>query len=185
MNIFEKETFADLPLLYLEPTASNTIDVQTLLKKPIRTTRECIPSLLNESIHGIVIGTFVAVEDRRFLVNFAGNPANGPVAAIAVTEVSSLIPGIEVALSFINNDPSQPLILGTINRLEKIENHLPIPVETDGKRREITADNELILRCGDASITLTKAGKILLKGTYVSSHAKGVNRIKGGSVQVN
>ena len=42
-----------------------------------------------------------------------------------------------------------------------------------------------MLRCGQASLTLTRAGKILLSGTYVLSHSSGVNRVKGGSVQIN
>ena len=43
----------------------------------------------------------------------------------------------------------------------------------------------MVLRCGKASITLTKAGKVLIEGSYVLSRSTGVNRIKGGSVQLN
>jgi hypothetical protein len=42
-----------------------------------------------------------------------------------------------------------------------------------------------VLRCGKASITLTKAGKVLVQGTYVSHRSSGVIRIKGGAVQLN
>ena len=49
----------------------------------------------------------------------------------------------------------------------------------------IDAAREIVLRCGESSITLTRAGKIILKGKYVSSHSAGVNRIKGGSIQIN
>jgi hypothetical protein len=42
-----------------------------------------------------------------------------------------------------------------------------------------------VLQCGKASITLTKAGKVLIQGSYVSSRSTGVNRVKGGSVQLN
>jgi len=45
--------------------------------------------------------------------------------------------------------------------------------------------DQLVLRCGRASITLTAAGKVLIEGAYVSSRSTGVNRIKGGSVQIN
>ena len=41
------------------------------------------------------------------------------------------------------------------------------------------------LRCGKASITLTRAGKVLIRGAYLLSRSSGVNRIKGGSVQIN
>ena len=59
------------------------------------------------------------------------------------------------------------------------------PVHTAGTAREIGALDQLVLRCGKASITLTKAGKVLIQGTYLSSRSSGVNRIKGGSVQLN
>jgi hypothetical protein len=55
----------------------------------------------------------------------------------------------------------------------------------DDQRLELTAEREIVLRCGKASITLTRAGKILLRGTYLFSRSTGVNKIKGGSVQLN
>ena len=54
-----------------------------------------------------------------------------------------------------------------------------------GERLEFTAGREIVFRCGDASITLTKAGKVLIQGAYLLSRSSGVNRIKGGSVQIN
>ena len=57
--------------------------------------------------------------------------------------------------------------------------------ELDGERLVFTADKEIVLRCGDASITLTKAGKVIIRGSYLLSRSSGVNRIKGGSVQIN
>jgi hypothetical protein len=58
-------------------------------------------------------------------------------------------------------------------------------VESDGERVVVSAEREIVFQCGEASITLTKAGKILLRGTYLLSRSSGVNRIKGGSVQIN
>lgn len=62
------------------------------------------------------------------------------------------------------------------------------PLETihvDGKRVVIEGQEEIVLSCGESSITLTKAGKILIRGKYLVSRSSGVNRILGGSVQVN
>ena len=63
----------------------------------------------------------------------------------------------------------------------------PITVETtlDGERLTLTADREIVLRCGKASITLTRAGKIIVRGAYILNRSSGVNKIKGGSVQIN
>ncbi|MGV8750478.1 DUF6484 domain-containing protein, partial [Pseudomonas aeruginosa] len=55
----------------------------------------------------------------------------------------------------------------------------------DGERLEFSAEREIVLRCGKASITLTRAGKVIIHGAYLSSRSTGVNRIKGGSVQIN
>jgi hypothetical protein len=60
-----------------------------------------------------------------------------------------------------------------------------VDVEADGQRMIVSAQQQLVLRCGKASITLTKAGKVLIEGSYVLSRSTGVNRVKGGSVQLN
>jgi hypothetical protein len=43
----------------------------------------------------------------------------------------------------------------------------------------------LTLRVGDGSITISEDGKILIKGKDLVSHAKRLNRIRGGSVAIN
>lgn len=55
----------------------------------------------------------------------------------------------------------------------------------DGRQLVLEGHEEVILRCGEASITLHKSGKISIRGKYLLSRATGVNRILGGSVQVN
>jgi hypothetical protein len=55
----------------------------------------------------------------------------------------------------------------------------------DGKRVTIEAQDEIVLRCGEASITLRRNGRIVIRGTYVETRARGVNRIRGGAVQIN
>jgi hypothetical protein len=58
-------------------------------------------------------------------------------------------------------------------------------VTVDGKHVCIEGAEEVTFKCGKASITLTKSGKILIRGTYLLNRSSGVNRIMGGSVQVN
>jgi uncharacterized protein (DUF2345 family) len=58
-------------------------------------------------------------------------------------------------------------------------------VVRDGQRVDVRAEQEIVLRCGKASITLTRAGKVLIRGAYISSQSSGANRIKGGSVHLN
>jgi hypothetical protein len=49
----------------------------------------------------------------------------------------------------------------------------------------IEAKKSLTLRVGDGSITIREDGKILIKGKDLVSHAKRMNRIRGGSVAIN
>lgn len=58
-------------------------------------------------------------------------------------------------------------------------------VRVDGKRVVLEGQEEVVLKCGEASITLTRNGKVVIRGKYLLSRSSGVNRILGGSVQVN
>lgn len=60
-------------------------------------------------------------------------------------------------------------------------------VETyiDGNRVEIKAEDEIVLSCGESSITLNKSGRITIKGTHLVNRSSGVNRVLGGTVQIN
>jgi hypothetical protein len=55
----------------------------------------------------------------------------------------------------------------------------------DGRRVVVEATREIVLRCGKASITLTRAGKIILRGTHVVSRSSGANRVQGSQVKIN
>lgn len=55
----------------------------------------------------------------------------------------------------------------------------------DGERITVDAKREIVLRCGKASITLTRSGKIILRGTHVVSRSSGANRVLGSTVRIN
>ncbi len=61
----------------------------------------------------------------------------------------------------------------------------PDEAHLDGERVVLTADKEIVLKCGKASITLTRAGKVIIRGEYVLSRSAGVNQMKGGAVKLN
>jgi hypothetical protein len=60
-----------------------------------------------------------------------------------------------------------------------------IDANIDGRRVRIVAQDEIVLECGQASITLRRNGRIIVRGTYVETHSEGTNRIKGGQVRIN
>jgi len=142
------------------------------------------------SIDGVVIGTLVGVGNNGAtpIVMFAGQSGTGGLIARSSVDLPPEAIGREVVLAFDAGDPNRPIIIGLIRRnsvssLSERPGH--VEVDIDGERLLVTAKEQLVLRCGAASITLTKAGKILIQGSYVSSRASGVNRIKGGSIQLN
>ena len=60
-----------------------------------------------------------------------------------------------------------------------------IEADIDGRRVRIVAKDEIVLECGQASVTLRRNGRIIIRGTYVETHSEGTNRIKGGQVRIN
>jgi len=95
--------------------------------------------------------------------------------------------GTPVVVALENGDRARPIILGVLATEDASPKHEAPPLEArvDGRTVALTGQEEVTLCCGKASITLTRAGKILLRGAYISSRSSGVNRIKGGSVQIN
>ncbi|WP_290650825.1 DUF6484 domain-containing protein [Aquisalimonas sp.] len=138
-------------------------------------------------IDGVVIGLLVSInEDGEPLVAFPGNASETGIRARSTVALRHDDIGLELALMFENGNPACPLVMGRMHQTEGVAPRLHgVTAEADGQRLELRADREIVLRCGRASITLTRAGKILLRGTYLLSRSSGVNRIKGGSVQIN
>lgn len=144
----------------------------------------------SETIAGVIVGELVAMTDnaRTPLVLFAGQRGTAAVAARSVVDLHGAHIGRRVVLMFDGGDRSRPIVLGVLREgtgwpLE--ERPGAVAVDADGERMLVSAREQLVLRCGKASITLTKAGKVLIEGAYVSSRSSGANRVKGGSVQLN
>lgn len=158
----------------------------------------------DELIVGVRVGRLVEVpQGSAPLVDFPGNTVGNAVAARAALRLATADAGREVALMFEEGSPRRPVIVGLLEPSAAVcveqagaaeaplQTTVPaldprqFTVEADGQRVAVTAEQQLVLRCGKASITLTKAGKIILRGAYLLSRSSGVNRIKGGSVQIN
>jgi hypothetical protein len=139
---------------------------------------------------GAVTGTLIGFidEGRTPLVLLPGQSGSAAVPVASVVDIHGTHIGRQVVLVFDNGDPRRPIIMGLL----RTPHAWPLPdqpgqveVDADGERLIVTAKEQLVLRCGKASITLTKAGKVLIQGAYVSNRSSGVMRIKAGSVQIN
>ena len=139
-------------------------------------------------IEGVVVGRLVGLAASGApLVEFVGNPTEVPMEARSTLPLSSEDIGCEIALLFEGGDPRRPISLGRMQvpaAPTNVGSAAP-RVERDGERLVFSAEREIVLKCGDASITLTRAGKILIRGAYLLARSSGVNRIQGGSVEIN
>jgi hypothetical protein len=101
---------------------------------------------------------------------------------------------IPILLVFENGDPSLPIIIGIIrdtlcplvtSQEITLSRQQPCDVIIDGSTMIFDAKEEIVLRCGKSSVTLTKEGKIVIKGTQIVSRSSGTHKIKGASVRIN
>lgn len=178
--------------------AMNAIQAQELATKEPDTPSLMLPLLLGSRSPttasaerpAVIVGELIAIEDqgRTPLVLYSGQPGQAAVPARSIVDLHGDHISRRVLLMFESSGEGGPIIAGIL-RDEPGWKHAGRPdhyeVQADGERLIVTAKEQLVLRCGTASITLTKEGKVLIQGTYLSSRSSGVHRIKGGTVQIN
>lgn len=131
---------------------------------------------------GVSIATFAGFnDDGHFLVALSGELA--PVTALSTVGFAESEVGAKIVVAFEKGDMHCPIIIGRLQ-----ERAVPAASPTfkiDGERLVLRAEREIELRCGDASIVLTRAGKILIRGNYVVSRSRGANKVKGAFLDLN
>lgn len=153
------------------------------------------PHQPSDFMRGLVVGVVAACgENGHPLVVFDHDSASVPLKAQSVVRMKRTDVGRRVCLLFEHGNRLRPIILGLLQDRTMIthstdkeldEHGSTLEAKVDGAQVVIEGKKEIVLKCGEASITLTRAGKILLRGKYLLSRSSGVNRIKGGSVQIN
>lgn len=138
--------------------------------------------------------------ERGLLVDFAANQAQGPLAAgwtIPLdrnTVEAAVRERRKAVLIFEDGDPLRPLVTGLVEPLLLRDSapaavaqlpEQPTEARLDGKRLTFEAAEEIVLRCGQASITLRRNGAVVIRGAHLISHSSGMNRIRGGAVHIN
>jgi hypothetical protein len=135
-----------------------------------------------------VVGELLALTDDGMTprVRFAGQPGTAALRARSTVDLHAAHIGASVVLLFEAGDPARPIVTGVLRGPTRDATARgPLVIDVDSERLIVDAKEQLVLRCGKARITLTSAGKVLIEGAYISSRSTGVNRIKGGSVQLN
>jgi hypothetical protein len=149
---------------------------------------------------GVQLAAIVGVTDDGPQVQFQpdGPPITARLAVSATRERldAAIAQCQQVVLLFEHGDRTRPIIVGFIESVpapaEPVEIVPVLPdrpsvveADVDGKRVRVTAQDEIVLQCGSASVTLRRNGRVIIRGTYVESRSDGTNRIKGGQVQIN
>jgi hypothetical protein len=127
------------------------------------------------------------LDDEPLVCELAELPGEVVRARTAIPLLRELI-GSTVVVLFDHGDVRRPIVIGVLQkaRAASAEPAPPlVSIQSDDQRLVLSAEREIELRCGDASITLTRAGKVLIRGKYVLSHSSGYNKIKGAAVDIN
>jgi Domain of unknown function (DUF6484) len=156
---------------------------------PARTPPHSLPAK-SARIDGVRIGVLagLAEDGRTPMLIFPNHSASVAMPGRSTLKLRASQIGQDVVLMFEDGDPILPIVMGFLSpKSKRRPSHARphIEVDADGESFVVSSREQLVLRCGKASITLTKAGKVLIQGAYLSSRSTGVIRIKGGSVQLN
>lgn len=152
----------------------------------------------------IIIGKITDVDATGAWVQHPKNPTEKSLLAISTIAIAPPNIGREVALLFNGADLTKPVIMGLIHspvydvldaeqeaeyqenqQVDQVNQSAPLEVISDGKKHIIEAEEEMILKCGKASIGLRKDGRIQIRGTSVTTRSSGKNRILGASISLN
>lgn len=88
----------------------------------------------------------------------------------------------EALIDFIDGDPKQPVILALL--CDRLGKHAGLSAPEE-PHLTLRAGENLSLECGQSSITLTREGRVSIRGTLVHSESSGPVKIKGAYVEVN
>jgi hypothetical protein len=144
--------------------------------------KESPRSRLLGAVRGILSGLNARGEP---LVDFCGNIAGHAVLAVTTVPVRAEDVGKEAILLFEDGDAARPLLIGVVLPPSPSQEVRVLDIKLDGRSIVMSAEHDISIRCGEASISLTRAGKVIIKGTSLLSKSAGPNRIKGGCIQLN
>jgi len=133
-----------------------------------------------EFIDGILIARVVGFVGERVIVQLPDREEAQMVNLSCGVVLRDEDVGGEVALSFVGGDRQRPLLLGRIARPSRAG-----AATVHERELSFEADRQLSFRCGKSTLILRRDGRIELRGEELISEARGVNRVRGGRIDLN
>ena len=136
------------------------------------------------------VGALFALSDggATAYVSFPGQIGIAAVRARCTVNLSPGHVGADVLLVFESGDYARPIVIGVLRgqpNFAELGSAGVAQVQADGQRLTVSAKGELVLRCGQSQLALHADGRIELRAETIVSEAAGVNRVRGGSIQLN
>lgn len=132
---------------------------------------------------GVAVAAFAGFDaEGRFLVTLGDGMT--PVQALSTVGLAPGDAGAAIIVAFEQGEVRHPVIVGRVQPL-RTEAPPALDARVDGERVVLQGRERIELRCGEASIVLTRAGKVLINGNYVLTRSRGANRVKGAYVGIN
>lgn len=146
---------------------------------------------------GAVVGRVASFRAGEVQVEVPGSAAPVPARVASSLDDASLEAAArerqEAVLLLEGGDPSRPIVVALLRSRTPLVDAIlaePLPdaekiARVDGRRVVVEGKDEVVLRCGRASLTLQRDGKVVLRGVNVVSQAEQVHKVRGGKVQIN
>lgn len=141
----------------------------------------------NETLPGSYICTLIC-SDEEFYITHPSDPKKLVPVTSSTTDINISHNNAQVLTIFDGGNPAKPVVTGVIKQIKPetgLKQNLSVRNSENNETLRFEADQEIVFKCGKSSITLTRAGKVLIRGAYLLSRSSGANRIKGGSVHLN
>jgi hypothetical protein len=164
--------------------------------------RQSAPASERQSVPATFTATLVALDsDGQAWVEWQLEPATGrhskrgSAAGPSPVQTSPARSTVALAVEHVGrevlvcraNRGGQAVIIGVLQDLAapRPPDDPSIDLLIQRRRIVLSARTEVVLRCGDGSITLSEDGKVTIRGVDVVSSAIRTQRIRGGAVRIN